>query len=627
MFLQSSRMMTCDHPLPPDRYHPSVEDHLRVTGFYHASQIGVVQCQKALINALVERWRPETHTFHLPIGECTVTLEDVVVILGLPTNGLPVTGMTLSSFEALEGECFHQFGVAPRKADCRGSGIKLTWLRNLKERIQLTDENSMQRYVKCHIMLLLGTILLGDKSLCRASRFDCKEIDGPLTLLLAWFWIRLPYLAPSTREPRSFPLANRWRNWERGDNRYRYLSLAHFRKALDEVQEGQFVWVAYGVDRIDPGIIPEDILMHAVVWSATVPLISFESIEWHATDRIRRQFGFVQGVPPQEWNLGRAHGETLAGPKNLDWATAPSHSCWIMQWTNKYNNVLTEYLEPSQHPLDVYMHWYRTQYGNHLNLSNVVVQENDEGEQVMDDEGNPVMNDEGSPVIDVANEELGAQSQPYPICQQFWSTPQWDAGEGASFSQLLGFMAADAGQSQFGHQPEFMPGRYSLDARIPCHTTSVASGGLVSGDSSRSDGGRGIFNSRNLRRVSMGQIEENAGAGEHETDEYVVEEPDDEDQDESDDEEMDEDEESRNNAPDDGDDAGPTLFHCPLIILHSFQDLFCFIKLYTGETGKYYNLRVDPPRRSANRYTPSMFKKAKKKCKNFVEDIKWALRK
>ncbi|RYR31736.1 hypothetical protein Ahy_B01g056620 [Arachis hypogaea] len=410
-----------------------------------------------------------------------------------------------------------------RKADCRGSGIKLTWLRNLKERIQLTDEISMQRYVKCHIMLLLGTILFGDKSGASVH------------------WKFLPLLrnfhSISHFSWGSACLAHlyRWRNWERGDNRYRYLSLAHFRKALDEVQEGQFVWVAYGVDRIDPGIIPEDILMHAVVWSATVPLISFESIEWHATDRIRRQFGFVQGVPHQEWNPGRAHGETLAGPKNLDWATAPSHSCWIMHWTNKYNNVLTEYLEPSQHPLDVYMHWYRREYGNHLNLSNV------------------------------------------------------------------GFMAADAGQSQFGHQPEFMPGRFSLDTRIPCHTASVASGGLVSGDSSRSDGGRGILNSRNLRRVSMGQIEENAGADEHETDEYLMEEPDDEDQDESDDEEMDEDEESRNNAPDDGDDA--------------------------GETGKHYNLRVDPPRRSANRYTPSLFKKAKKKCKNFVEDIKWAIRK
>ncbi|RYR79004.1 hypothetical protein Ahy_A01g003862 [Arachis hypogaea] len=99
-------------------------------------------------------------------------------------------------------------------------GIKFTWLRNLKERLRLIDENSIQVYVKCHVMLLIGTILFGDKSgtstvqlgsaclahlyksLCRASHFDCKEIDGPLTLLLCWAWMRLPYLAPVPREPR-----------------------------------------------------------------------------------------------------------------------------------------------------------------------------------------------------------------------------------------------------------------------------------------------------------------------------------------------------------------------------------------------------------------------------------------
>ncbi|XP_057719255.1 protein MAIN-LIKE 2-like [Arachis stenosperma] len=239
---------------------------------------------------LVERWHPNTHTFHLLVGECAVTLKDVAMIFGLPTDGLPVTGMTLSSFNGLEAEYLHQFGVSLRKLDCRGSGIKLTWLWDLKERLQLTDENSIQVYVKVHIMLLIGTILFGDKagasvhwkylpllsnfasigqyswgsaclahlyrSLCRASRFDCKEIDGPLTLLLCWAWMRLSYLAPVPREPRSFSLANRWRNWERGDRVYRFLKLAHFRKALDELQEGQFVWVAYSADRVDPDIVP-----------------------------------------------------------------------------------------------------------------------------------------------------------------------------------------------------------------------------------------------------------------------------------------------------------------------------------------------------------------------------------
>ncbi|MFQ6631375.1 hypothetical protein Gotur_009579, partial [Gossypium turneri] len=29
------------------------------------------------VSTLVERWRPKTCTFHLPCGECTITLEDM----------------------------------------------------------------------------------------------------------------------------------------------------------------------------------------------------------------------------------------------------------------------------------------------------------------------------------------------------------------------------------------------------------------------------------------------------------------------------------------------------------------------------------------------------------------------
>ncbi|KAF1897258.1 hypothetical protein Lal_00034961 [Lupinus albus] len=41
-----------------------------------------------------KRWRSETHTFHLPIGECTITLEDVAYQLGLPIDGEVVTRAT-----------------------------------------------------------------------------------------------------------------------------------------------------------------------------------------------------------------------------------------------------------------------------------------------------------------------------------------------------------------------------------------------------------------------------------------------------------------------------------------------------------------------------------------------------
>ncbi|KAL4330311.1 hypothetical protein AHAS_Ahas13G0387400 [Arachis hypogaea] len=67
----------------PDSYNLIVEYFVRATGFYHVFQVGVIQGQSSLITALVERWHPDTHTFHLPTGECTVTLEDMTLILGI----------------------------------------------------------------------------------------------------------------------------------------------------------------------------------------------------------------------------------------------------------------------------------------------------------------------------------------------------------------------------------------------------------------------------------------------------------------------------------------------------------------------------------------------------------------
>ena len=48
-----------------------------------------------LITALVERWQLETHTFHLPHGDMSITLQDVEVIFGLPIDGEVLVGSTV----------------------------------------------------------------------------------------------------------------------------------------------------------------------------------------------------------------------------------------------------------------------------------------------------------------------------------------------------------------------------------------------------------------------------------------------------------------------------------------------------------------------------------------------------
>src|SRR5438105_5495974 len=57
---------------------------------------GLIPFNSPVLTALVDRWRPKTHSFHLPCGEMTITLQDVTMILGLPIRGRAVTGRVVS---------------------------------------------------------------------------------------------------------------------------------------------------------------------------------------------------------------------------------------------------------------------------------------------------------------------------------------------------------------------------------------------------------------------------------------------------------------------------------------------------------------------------------------------------
>ncbi|KAK5802845.1 hypothetical protein PVK06_030471 [Gossypium arboreum] len=62
--------------------------YLELAGFELVAMIWAFDLRYDSISAFAERWRPETHTFHLPCGECTITLEDVALQLGLTIDGM-----------------------------------------------------------------------------------------------------------------------------------------------------------------------------------------------------------------------------------------------------------------------------------------------------------------------------------------------------------------------------------------------------------------------------------------------------------------------------------------------------------------------------------------------------------
>ena len=76
-----------------------------------------------LITAFVERWRPKTHTFHLPHGETTITLQNVEVLFGISIDGEAIVGTTYLTWKDECGVCLELLLITPRLKD-KGSKLR-----------------------------------------------------------------------------------------------------------------------------------------------------------------------------------------------------------------------------------------------------------------------------------------------------------------------------------------------------------------------------------------------------------------------------------------------------------------------------------------------------------------------
>ncbi|XP_075665448.1 serine/threonine-protein phosphatase 7 long form homolog [Castanea sativa] len=131
-----------------------------------------MEVDHTLITTLVERWRLETHTFHLPHIEMVITLQDIEVMLGGPIDGLPmIRSVKLDWFRLCHDLLGHRSPDAiphphKNKSILAGAGIRVSWLKPLFRgplAADATDE-VVQQHARYHILVWFGSILFMDKS-------------------------------------------------------------------------------------------------------------------------------------------------------------------------------------------------------------------------------------------------------------------------------------------------------------------------------------------------------------------------------------------------------------------------------------------------------------------------------
>ncbi|KAH1254751.1 Serine/threonine-protein phosphatase 7 long form [Glycine max] len=352
--------------------------------------MGYLKINAALISAFIEKWRPETHTFHLRCEEATITLQDVSVLLGLRIDGTPLIGSTNLDWADL---CEELLGVRPQEGELEGSVVKLSWLAHHFSHINIDEGNveQLQRFTRAWILRFIGGVLFVNKSssrvslrylqflrdfeqcstyawgpavlaylyreMCSATDYKVKSIGGMCILIQMWAWEQCTTLAPKRTPPviENKPLGHRW--LRRGNQHIGNDDLRVFRRKLDLMKRHEFVWEPYTATVM--GALPPICVVGSVAWFAVVPLICFHVVEWHQPDKVLRQFGLQQpipGCPSQPQNL---HGITLKGKQDENWfhLLAPI----IGQWNNRAEFRVDVY--PRQESLlgynSDYMVWYR----------------------------------------------------------------------------------------------------------------------------------------------------------------------------------------------------------------------------------------------------------------------------
>ncbi|XP_059310888.1 protein MAIN-LIKE 2-like [Lycium ferocissimum] len=121
---------------------------------------------------MIERWRPETHTFHLRTGEATITLQDVKVIYDLQIDGQALYRVEPPEILPYRQELTRLTGFKPLQRDMRGRSRLLRSSLHAHLRLvdlqgpidEATPQADVDRRARLYLLIIFGGIMFPNTS-------------------------------------------------------------------------------------------------------------------------------------------------------------------------------------------------------------------------------------------------------------------------------------------------------------------------------------------------------------------------------------------------------------------------------------------------------------------------------
>ncbi|XP_071718220.1 serine/threonine-protein phosphatase 7 long form homolog [Rutidosis leptorrhynchoides] len=276
--------------LPNETINEHVQVYLDNVGLGLLAKLGKQRLDWSLVTAMIERWRPEMHTFHLPIDG------DVFSGIWYETNDSDWIPF-VETYLGISRQAIGNRGIR------RGRILISVLITELNEEVGDTIESHQQRD-RVYILAMMGGILFSDanaydvplsflhtivdlspanriswgsavlahlyRNLCKAAtNYEAKAINGSLLLVQQWVYERIPSLAPILRTdvrkipedlpPNQIPLipapyGSRWHGKRTNKNTPAHV-LSAYRSLLSALTPRQvtFIW-QFGWGQPIPGV-------------------------------------------------------------------------------------------------------------------------------------------------------------------------------------------------------------------------------------------------------------------------------------------------------------------------------------------------------------------------------------